>query len=184
MLYSRLNFHGHTDLGLSGRDAYWEHEEASPPHDPLVVPDMLDRLGPGQQSYRPEALLAAKLIPHLRPSALYLSGSRSPLCRRGVHAELARRTGTGFSGSGGMPHDRVGHVVIDSAGHSLPLEKPAVTAEAVMSWIQQEAHRWQQDEARIAAPWTGKSLGEKQTSPPEWMHAMDNLVGIERPAKI
>lgn len=184
MLYSRLNFQGHTDLGLSGRDAYWEREEASPPHDPLTVPDMFGPLGPGQQFYRPEALLATKLIPHLRSSVLYLSGSRSPLCRRGVHAELVRRTGIGFSGSGGMSHDRVGHVVIESAGHALPLEKPVATAEAVVSWIQQEVHRWKQDEARIADEWKGTSLGEKQTFPPGWMHAMDSLVGIKRSAKI
>ncbi|KAB8211982.1 alpha/beta-hydrolase [Aspergillus parasiticus] len=175
MTYIRMNMRRHIQLGLSDRDAHLGDEEPSPPHDALEVPDMLGPLAPDQRCYRPESILAAKLVPHIRPSVLYVSGSRSPLCRVGTHEELARKTGTGFGGSGGMPYNRVRHVLVDHAGHSVPLERVDATAEAVGLWMQEEVQRWRADQARIASGWEGRSLREKSMFSPEWLETMNNL---------
>ncbi|CAI7637249.1 unnamed protein product [Penicillium viridicatum] len=184
MMYTRLNPHRHTQLGLSGHQPQAGPIEPSPPHDPLTVPDMLGALVPGQRAYRPEPILAYKLVPYLRPSVLYLSGSHSPLCRAGSHANAAKRTGTGFGGSGGMLSGRVRHVVIEQAGHTLPQEKVASTVQALGPWIHQEMQHWQQDEARMANGWEGLTVREKSTFPREWVEIIDNLPGIKRSSKI
>ncbi|KAE8308111.1 toxin biosynthesis protein [Aspergillus transmontanensis] len=185
MIYNRMNVQRHIQLGLSDRDAHLgDEEESSPPHDALEVPDMLGPLAPGQQCYRPESILAAKLVPHIRPSVLYISGSRSPLCRAGTHGQLARKTGTGFGGSGGMPYKRVRHVVVEHASHSVPQERVDATASAVGSWMQEEVQRWRENQARIASGWEGRPLREKSMFPPEWLETMDNLPTMVIKSKI
>ncbi|PIG82642.1 hypothetical protein AARAC_006443 [Aspergillus arachidicola] len=184
MMYNRMNVQRHIQLGLSDRDAHLGDEESSPPHDALEVPDMLGPLAPGQQCYRPESILAAKLVPHIRPSVLYISGSRSPLCRAGTHGQLARKTGTGFGGSGGMPYKRVRHVVVEHASHSVPQEQVDATASAVGSWMQEEVQRWRENQARIASGWEGRPLREKSMFPPEWLEIMDNLPTMVIKSKI
>ncbi|KAL4889913.1 toxin biosynthesis protein [Aspergillus ambiguus] len=176
MMYIRLNLKRHTELGLE--DAYGPegHMESGPSHDPLTVPDMLGPLPPTRRGYRPEPFLAFKLVPHLRPSVLYVSGSDSPLQAIGIHAEAARRTGTRHGGSGGMAMERVRHVVIDQASHTLPFEKIHTTSGALAAWIQVEKQRWIQNEARIAAGWDEKSLREKSTFNEEWREFIASLL--------
>ncbi|KAF9893546.1 hypothetical protein FE257_010858 [Aspergillus nanangensis] len=185
-MYTRLNTRRHIQLGLSDREAHSGHNSStsSPPHDPLEVPDMVGVLFPGQQVYRPEIILAAKMVPHLRPSVLYVSGTGSPLYRAGVPEKLTRNTGTGFSGSGGMRYSRVRHVVIGGAGHSLPQEKVGLVAQAVAEWVEQEGRRWQEDKTKIDRAWEGRSTREKSMFPLEWMEVMDNLPRFKVPSKI
>ncbi|OJJ82563.1 uncharacterized protein ASPGLDRAFT_67989 [Aspergillus glaucus CBS 516.65] len=158
--------------------------EARPPHDPLLVPDMLGPLRPGQRSYHPESILAYKLVPHIRPSVLYVSASHSPLGKGGEHADTAKRTGTGFGGSGGMEAGRVPYVMIQKAGHTLPQEKVAYTAQTMGPWIKQELQRWQQDEARIAEGWKERPTSEKSSFPSEWKEVIKSLHLPKRQAKI
>ena len=148
-----------------------------------MVPDMMGPLRPEQQVYRNEHLLSAKLVPFLRPSVLYVSGAGSPLCKAGVHARAAKRTGTQWGGSGGVEYGRVEHVLVPKAGHALPLEKVGDTAEAMGAWIAKEVRRFGEDEKRLQDGWENLSVKEKATMGPVWREVIDNLPGVKKPAK-
>lgn len=195
-LYCRPNIQRHIQLGEPPNRAYADTlSKASetgppppppspPPHDPLLVPDMLGALHPAQRCYRPEPMLAYRLAPHIRPSVLYVSASHSALGKAGEHADAAKRTGTGFGGSGGMAYGRVRYVMIQKAGHTLPLEKVADTARALGPWLGQELGRWWQDEARVAEGWRGRPVSEKSGFPEAWDEVIKSLPLLKRQAKI
>ncbi|OJJ42300.1 hypothetical protein ASPZODRAFT_105474 [Penicilliopsis zonata CBS 506.65] len=132
-------------------------------------------LVPGRQGYRTESIAAFKLMPHLGPSTLLISGSQSPLYKSGKHTDAAKIAGTGFGGNGGMASGRVRHVAIDKGTHSLPMEEVEATAEAMGPWIQQEMQRWKQDEAQLAQDWVALSTQEKLTFPSEWIQMLEIL---------
>ncbi|KAL4895523.1 alpha/beta-hydrolase [Aspergillus ambiguus] len=171
----RANFLQHKQLGLSDNEAYSEPGRVSRPHDALFLPDMLGRQYQGQMFYRPETVLAYRLLPHVRPGVLFVSGAESTLYQSGYHSEAARRTGTGFSGSGGQDYSRVKHVVIDKARHTLPMEFVTQTADSIGLWIAAEGERWWKDERRIADKWEALSITERSTIPDEWAEPLKAL---------
>lgn len=182
-MYARPNTKRHRQLG-EARSPSQASETGGPAHDALLVPDMLGALRPGQRSYRPEPMLAYRLVRHVRPSVLYVSGSRSALGAAGEHADAARRTGTGFGGSGGMEYGRVRYVVVQGAGHGVPLEEVVETARALGPWLGQELRRWRQDEARVADGWRGRSVREKSSFPEGWGEVIASLPLSKGRAKI
>jgi hypothetical protein len=186
IMYTRPNVKRHTHLGIPKSEAHTDRKSniTSPPHDPILVPDMLGPLLPDQKSYRPEPILAYKLVPHIRPSVLYVSASHSPLGKGGEHAEAARQTGTGFGGSGGMEYGRVKYVRIQKAGHTLPQEKVADTAQVMSPWIRQELQRWKQDEARVYGDWAERSVCENSGFPAQWKEVIESLPLPKRQAKL
>ncbi|PYI12959.1 alpha/beta-hydrolase [Aspergillus violaceofuscus CBS 115571] len=187
LMYTRANPHRYRELGLPDElNQKHSHEESSPPHDPLLFPDVLGALVPEQNSYRPEPVLAGRLVPHLRPSVLLLSGAESPLCKLGIHERIAKKVGTGFGGSGGMEHGRVRHHLVPKAAHTLPLEKVTATADALEPWIQQEVRRWKEDEQRIAQGWEELPAREKSKYSDEWKEIIGSAANriIERRSKL
>ncbi|OGM43363.1 hypothetical protein ABOM_008723 [Aspergillus bombycis] len=176
-MYIRPNFHGHKQLGLPDTT-----DCPSPRHDPLLVPDMIGKLHQKVRFYRPEPLLAWRLLPHVRPSVLYLSGANSDLFLSGHHSRAAKKTGTGFGGSGGREYSRVKHLVIDQSGHTLPLEKVGQTASAVGPWLTEVVQKWKDDERRIAEGWSELPASEKSSFSDQWWKMLD-LTAAELPAK-
>lgn len=120
LMYLRANFNQHRELGLPDSAESKKANGPSPPHDPLFHPDMIGDLYPGQKFYRAEPLMAWRELPHLRPSVLFLNGGKSDLSRSGQLERVAKITGTGIGGSGGMPCQRVKHVIFPKAFHTLP----------------------------------------------------------------
>lgn len=147
--YTRGNFNQHRELGAVYADD--ANNDPRPPHDPLLVPDMVGPLHPGQKFYRPEPVLAFALLPHLRPDVLVLSAARSALFRSGIHDAAVKIIGTRVSGSGGLECGHVQHEVVQRAGHTLPMEKIAETAALVGSWVGRKLRKWNEEEKRIAA---------------------------------
>ncbi|RAH44191.1 uncharacterized protein BO95DRAFT_367016 [Aspergillus brunneoviolaceus CBS 621.78] len=187
LMYTRANPRRYRELGLPDElNQKHEHEAPSPPHDPLLFPDVLGALVPEQNSYRPEPVLAGRLVPHLRPSVLFLSGAESPLCKLGIHERIAKKVGTGFGGSGGMEYGRVRHHLVPKAAHTLPLEKVTATADALGPWIQQEVRRWKEDEQRIAQGWDELPAREKSMYSNEWKEMIGSAANriIERRSKL
>ncbi|PYH73173.1 toxin biosynthesis protein [Aspergillus vadensis CBS 113365] len=181
LIYARANPHRHKELGIRTENTNGCLTE--PPHDPLFFPDVMAGLPPGQQAYRPEPIVAGKLLPHLRPSALFLSGASSPLFKSGLHTTMAERTGSSIGGSGGVLYDRVRHLWVKGAGHALPLEKVDVTANTLGEWIQKEMERWRTDEDRIAAGWEDLSPAERSRPTKEWEKVMAESLAFLRNTK-
>lgn len=170
--YIRFNPSQHRELGLSDSDVSREANRPRPPHDPLFFPDMVGDLYPGQMFYRAEPILAWRGLPHIRPSTLFLSGGKSDLSRWGLMDKAANIAGTGIGGSGGVPCERVKHVVFPKAFHTLPLEKVANIADALAPWISKELQRWNEDERRIAEGWETLSPKERSSLSGEWMSSV------------
>lgn len=171
--YIRPNFNRHKELGLPDNQDDNTVDGPSPPHDPIFVPDMIGGLYRGQRFYRPEPILAWRLLPYVRPPVLYVSADKSGLFLSGYSERAAAKTGIGFSGSGGTRYDRVKHVVVQNAGHMLPFENVARAAGALGSRIGYELKRWELDEKKIATGWESLSVKEKSTYSVEWKAAMD-----------
>lgn len=165
--YSRPNFNRHRELGLSDEEEDTE-KTPSPPHDPLLVPDMINGRIENDMFYRPETVISWRLLPHVRPTVLYIGAETSGLQIPGHHAGAVERLGTKWGGSGGKAYARVAYVVLKKAGHGLPLEKPSATANELGPWIAKEMHRWREDERRMAEGWEGLSGREKSTTPEHW----------------
>jgi hypothetical protein len=186
MMYTRPNAKRHTQLGAPEGKTYTNpnSSEIGPPHDPILFPDVLGPLSPIQKSYRQESILAFKLLPHIRPSVIYMSASESALGKTGVHLAAAKLTGTGFGGSGGLESGRVQYLVIEEAGHCAPQEKVTDTVQTLASWISQERQHWQEDEARVADGWKELSGKEKSSFQPEWKEIVESIAALNRQSKI
>ena len=65
-------------------------------------------------------------------------------------------TGAGVGGSGGTKEGRVKEVVIEDAGHLIPMEKVGETAENVTQWVGGEIERWRGLEKLREQEWEGK----------------------------
>lgn len=182
-MYARLNLDRHAELNpADGKTHLDPNDGPAPPHDAIMAPDVMGPLRAEQQVYRNEHLLSAKIVPFLRPSVLYVSGAGSPLCKAGVHARSAKRTGTQWSGSGGVEYGRVEHILVPKAGHALPLEKVGETADAMGPWISKEVKRFAEDERRLQDKWENLSVKEKATLGPAWKDVIDNLPGVKEAA--
>lgn len=129
---------------------------------------------------RAEASLSDKMVVYLRPSVLYASGSRSEHCRNRRHKRLAEKTGTAFGDGARMSRNRVQHIVIEKASHSLPQEEVGATAEAVATWMSQELQQWQRKERESKSHWEGHL--QKSALPSEWISAVES--SRSRPSKI
>ncbi|KAL3457675.1 hypothetical protein BJX64DRAFT_302451 [Aspergillus heterothallicus] len=145
----------HGDSGRGGDSS------RSPPHDPLAVPDMIGGLSENQVFYRPEPMIVWRLLPHLLPTALFVSGETSALSQGGNQARAAGRTGTGVGGSGGVQYGRVKDEVVAEVGHLVPMEKVGEVTGVVGPWIAREVGRWREEERRVKEGWKkGNSEGE------------------------
>ncbi|KAK4565662.1 hypothetical protein LTR86_003510 [Recurvomyces mirabilis] len=120
------------------------------PTDPedTVVEDMKTTI-PGFS--RPEAWWLWRSLPHVSPPVLFVWGSDSELFSGAglKFRELLYTSviGTGPGGGGGQATRQVDEAEIAGAHHSVVLEKPKGSAEAVGQWLQKKVLEW--DEGRI-----------------------------------
>ena len=141
----------------------------------VAKPDRLthaDLIGPPEAIhpfYRAEPVIIDRLLPHVRPSVLYVFGGASLVSNFQSRRTKLERTGRGVGGSGGAAQGRVMEAVVEGKGHLVPLEAVAACADAVAPWIEEELRRWKGDEERIAHGWADKSLREKSTVGPAWV---------------
>lgn len=134
--------------------------------------------GPHTQSpfYRGESMLVFQQLPHLRPSVLYIFGSLSFLT---LDPEVIRDkmevTGTGPGGSGGAKEGRVSQVMVQGAGHLIPMEKVEESATHVATWIGQELLRWRANEKLTEEEWGDKKGVERAVVPERFHEELQNM---------
>ncbi|KAL3482032.1 toxin biosynthesis protein [Aspergillus californicus] len=165
-MYTRRNLARHQELGLDEKD----QDRDAPPHDPLFYPDVMGKLPPGYKFYRSEPMLAWGLLPHVRPSVLYIGGRGGTMEKSGVLGVGAKRTGTRWGGSGGMERGQVRHVTADGAGHDVPFQTGKIgwVAGQMVDWMERGVEKWHRDQARIAEGWEKLSGMEKSVFKEEW----------------
>ncbi|KAF2120708.1 Alpha/beta hydrolase family-domain-containing protein [Lophiotrema nucula] len=120
-------------------------------------PDLSPSDTPQQPFYRGESMIVFQQLPHLRPSVLYVFGSESFLTASPeIIEEKMAMTGSGTGGSGGRAEGRVAQVMVQDAGHLIPMEKVEKTAEHAADWINKELVRWRQHERLTEEEWGTK----------------------------
>lgn len=173
--YLRPNFLGVSAIGSDRQEHIFhvETETARAAHD---VPDLIGPSDATTPFYRAEPVIAHTLLPHLRPSVLYIFGAKSPLATPALRLAKLKRTGVGFSGSGGAKNGRVKEVVVPDATHLLPLEKVQECAEAIAEWLEGELGRWVVEEKQMREDWDGKTVKEKTTVSKEWEERIRSML--------
>ncbi|GKZ32172.1 hypothetical protein AbraIFM66950_001352 [Aspergillus brasiliensis] len=122
------------------------------PHDPrnrLTHPDLDPELLTSLPFYRPEITALFPRLPHLRPSVLYVYGSKSNLSLPEFRSDKLRTTGIATGGSGGAAAGRVREVVIQGYSHQVPFEAVNECADEVARWLACESKRWSEEEKVI-----------------------------------
>ncbi len=117
--------------------------------------------------YRPEMPNTAALLPHVRPGILLVLGGQSSMSTPELRKEKLDMAGVGCGGSGGVDAGRVRDVVVEDAGHLVPMEKPTACALHAAAWIESELRTWREEEEELEN-WWRKSSREKQVLDDEW----------------
>ncbi len=90
----------------------------------------------------PEGRQLYHKLPELKPSVLFVFGSKSEASPLDLRQDKMKRTGSGYGGSGGAENGRVKEVVLD-CGHLVGMEKPVESAEATAGFMAEELGRWE-----------------------------------------
>jgi pimeloyl-ACP methyl ester carboxylesterase len=93
--------------------------------------DLTPNEQPQAPFYRGESTIVFNQLPALRPSVLYVFGSKSFLTDDAIIEEKLAKTGSGVGGSGGRAEGMVSSVMVQDAGHLIPMEKVEESAEHV-----------------------------------------------------
>lgn len=137
--------------------------------DRLTYPDMAYGLSLKWPYYITQPKTAGEYLPHLRPRALFLYGSKGSVARPEWQKANMEITGTGDGGSGGH---RVGCVEDGKVegGHFFPFENPTGTAEQLASWLAREARIWKEEKGELKKRFkTARTPEQRQRFPKEYM---------------
>lgn len=124
-------------------------------------PDLSPGDKPQTPFYRGESMMVFQQLPHLRPSVLYIFGSLSFLTDDEIIEEKMAMTGSGVGGSGGAKEGRVANVMVQDAGHLIPMEKVEESAHHTAFWIGKELMRWREQESLTEGEWGSRVGGER-----------------------
>ncbi|KAL4802370.1 alpha/beta-hydrolase [Aspergillus unguis] len=130
-----------------------------------------DIIGPARTTslfYRTEPILLWNMLPHIRPSVLFVFGGKSPISTAPRRGDLLERTGTGVGGSGGVKQGKVKEVTVLRAGHTVPLEEVDLVSESVVEWVRGEMGRWNDEQERVKREWEGIDAGGGQDQFQDW----------------
>lgn len=141
--------------------------------DRLTYPDMVYDLPQTWPYYMNQPTGAGKYLPHLRPRALFLYGSKGSVARPEWQKENVEHTGTSDGGSGGQRlgcvHD--GKIV---GGHFFPFENPNGTAERLGTWLGAEQIVWREEKKELERRFRmDRTPEQRQRFPKEYMEVTE-----------
>lgn len=131
---------------------------------------------PQEPFYRGESTIVFNQLPTLRPSVLYIFGSESSLTDDTIIEEKLARTGSGVGGSGGRVEGRVDSVMVQDAGHLIPMEKVEESAEHVGKWIGKEMVRYKDWEKKTQEEWGSKTGIERSVLSERFVEELNGLM--------
>lgn len=126
--------------------------------------------------YRGESTIVFNQLPAIRPSVFYIFGSESFLTDDAIIEEKLAKTGSGVGGSGGRAEGRVAQVMVQDAGHLIPMEKVEESAEHIGGWIKKEMARYWDWECRTEEEWAGKQGMERRVLGERFVEELNALV--------
>ncbi|KAJ5736018.1 uncharacterized protein N7483_001143 [Penicillium malachiteum] len=175
--YLRPNPSSHLTLGEEPQET-----PDTPPHDPLLYPDIIGDPETTNRFYRFEPIFAWKMLKHVRPPVQYVLGKSSPIFSTENRTKMVERTGRGIGGSGGVRAGRVEQKIIKGS-HQLPLEQATETASAVGPWISKSIRIWEEDEVRVAEGWARQPLDERLKGMSGWIPELQKMMEGDTPRR-
>ncbi|CAG8978897.1 hypothetical protein HYALB_00005234 [Hymenoscyphus albidus] len=136
----------------------------------LEYPDLdLENRNPDSIFYNPVPTQTFAQLPHLKPSCLYVYGSRTHMVssQSQGRADKLELTGTGFGGSGGHADGKVDELVLNGS-HFVPFEKPTEVAKIFKEWLQKEMENWIQEEKREREAMCKIPIGSRAKMDDDW----------------
>jgi len=151
------------------------HPDPVTDSNPLTHPDVDPSIQLVDMDYYTAApLLTFRRLPQLRPSVLYVFGSKSNLSEPLARADKMAVTGTGVDGSGGAKKGRVQEIVLD-AGHLIPMEDTEGCGRQCATWIAAEMQRWKKDEEELRLLWAEvEKKGNQSTMSEEFVKGLQD----------
>jgi pimeloyl-ACP methyl ester carboxylesterase len=141
-------------------------------------PDLIPQHVPQAPFYRGESMLVFTQLPHIRPSVFYIFGSESFLTIDPVTiTEKMELTGSGFGGSGGAKERRVANVMVQGAGHLIPMEKVEESAAHVAGWVDKEMVRFRENERASEAEWGTRKGVERAVLTDRYVEELKTVLG-------
>ncbi|KAJ6108772.1 hypothetical protein N7512_008609 [Penicillium capsulatum] len=117
--------------------------------------------------YRPEPRQMLQRLPDLKPSVLYLFGSKSELSTPVSRQQKLEITGTGVGGSGGVAKGRVKEAVLP-CGHLVPMELVEECARASADFVDFELSAWESRRSQFHRAWSEVSHHERTAIDDQW----------------
>lgn len=131
---------------------------------------------PQEPFYRGESTIVFNQLPTLKPSVLYIFGSESFLTDDAIIEEKLAKTGSGVGGSGGRAEGRVTSVMVQGAGHLIPMEKVEESAEHVGKWIGKEMARFWDWEKKTKEEWGDKKGIERSVMSKRFVEELNGIM--------
>jgi len=173
MTFLRPNFtHQPGDTDFSSADCTTTNPKRNRRTHPDFTPDT-DIQSP---FYRGEPTIVFNQLPALRPSVFYIFGSASFLTSDLAIEQKLAQTGSGVGGSGGRAEGRVDSVMVQDAGHLIPMEKVEESAEHISKWIKKEMVRFWDWERKTQEEWGNRKGVERSVLTERTMHELQNLM--------
>lgn len=136
---------------------------------------------PQEPFYRGESTIVFNQLPALRPSVLYIFGNKSFLTDDAIIEEKLAKTGSGVGGSGGRAEGRVASVMVQNAGHLIPMEKVEESADHVGKWIGKEMVRYRDWEKKTQEEWGTKKGIERSVLSERFVEELNGMMARSKP---
>lgn len=142
-------------------------------------PDVDAEIEPKAPFYNPWRAQVFRGLPYVRPSVLYIFGSKSMISSPAFRAEKMRVTGTGPGGSGGAKLGQVREVVVPGS-HFVPQDNVGRTADEVFKWLEEQMVVFTENERTLDETWKERSVRDKQMMSTEWIEQVKGLDAKQR----
>lgn len=136
---------------------------------------------PQEPFYRGESTIVFNQLPALRPSVFYVFGEKSFLTDDAIIEEKLAKTGSGVGGSGGRVEGRVDSVMVQDAGHLIPMEKVEESADHIGKWIGKEMVRFWDWEKKTEEEWGNKKGIERSVLSERYVEELNKLMARSKP---
>lgn len=135
---------------------------------------------PQDPFYRGESTIVFNQLPALRPSVFYIFGSLSFLTDDAIIEEKLSKTGSGVGGSGGRAEGMVDSVMVQDAGHLIPMEKVEESADHIGKWIGKEMVRFWDWQKKTQAEWGTKKGIERSVLSDRFVEELNGLMARQK----
>ncbi|KAF2463874.1 alpha/beta-hydrolase [Lindgomyces ingoldianus] len=131
--------------------------------------------------HRAEPGLALEALPFIQPSVLWIFAEESYINRREDMEFKLSTTGSQNRASGGAKAGSVRMEIVRKAGHLLPLEKVAETANAIVPYVKDQIQEFLHDEDFWAYYDAGRSEPGRLALSQRWMEEVRKKANEKRP---